>query len=69
MFLKHLLTYEYFNRLLSTALILEGREMTTLHTSSLSGLVTSASMEILECLIEKNTPSHNCASAEYVEVC
>lgn len=55
-------------RLLSTALILEGREKTTLHTSSLTGQVTSASMEILECLIEKNTPSQNYTNAEYVEL-
>ncbi|KAE8748880.1 hypothetical protein FOCC_FOCC004474 [Frankliniella occidentalis] len=54
-------------RLLSSAIILEGREKTTMHSSSLSGQVTSASMEILECLIEKNSPSQN-YTAEYVEL-
>lgn len=55
-------------RLLSTALILDGREKTTIHNSSFSGQITSASMEVLECLVEKNSPSQNCTTAEYVEL-
>ncbi|XP_066992632.2 autophagy-related protein 2 homolog A [Anabrus simplex] len=54
-------------RLLAAPVIIEGNERTTLQGSSLSGTVTAASLELLECLVDKKTPSQT-TSVEYVEL-
>ncbi|XP_069689778.1 autophagy-related protein 2 homolog B isoform X2 [Periplaneta americana] len=54
-------------RLLAAPVIMEGNEKKTSHASSVSGTMTSASLEVLECLVDKKTPSQT-ASVEYVEL-
>nr|QSV39518.1 autophagy associated protein [Locusta migratoria] len=54
-------------RLLAAPVIIEGNERTTTQASSVAGTLTAASLEILECLIDKKTPSQK-ANVEYVEL-
>ncbi|XP_049811820.1 autophagy-related protein 2 homolog A [Schistocerca nitens] len=54
-------------RLLAAPVIIEGNERTTTQASSVAGTLTTASLEVLECLIDKKTPSQR-ANVEYVEL-
>jgi hypothetical protein len=56
-----------YNRLLAAPVIVEGNEKKTSHANLMSGTVTAASIEVLECLVDKKTPSQK-ASVEYVDV-
>lgn len=56
-----------FRRLLAAPVIIEGNEKTTALVSSICGSVTAASLELLECLVDKNNSAQK-ASVEYVEV-
>lgn len=56
-----------FCRLLAAPVIVEGDEKTTNSSNLLSAVITAASVEILECLIE-NSPNSEESSIEYVEV-
>ncbi|KZC06215.1 Autophagy-related protein 2 like protein B [Dufourea novaeangliae] len=56
-------------RLLAAPLVMEGREKTTTLSSVISGTLTLASFEIVECLIDSNSSSGNgTPPAEYVEL-
>lgn len=55
-------------RFLAAPVIIEGNEISTAHSSVIKGNCTAASMEILECLIERETQTQK-GSVEYVEVC
>lgn len=56
-----------YNRLLSAPVIVEGNEKKTSHASLMTGTMTVASVEVLECLVDKKTPSQM-SSVEYVDV-
>lgn len=56
-----------YNRLLAATVIVEGDEKKTSHASLMTGTVTVASVEVLECLVDKKTPSQK-ANVEYVDV-
>jgi hypothetical protein len=45
----------------------EGNEKKTSHASLMTGTMTVASVEVLECLVDKKTPSQM-SSVEYVDV-
>ncbi|XP_076234909.1 autophagy-related 2 [Calliopsis andreniformis] len=56
-------------RLLAAPLVMEGREKTTSLSSVISGTLTLASLEIVECLIDSNSSGANGTSpTEYVEL-
>ncbi|XP_029036559.2 autophagy-related protein 2 homolog B [Osmia bicornis bicornis] len=56
-------------RLLAAPLVIEGREKTTTLLSSVSGTLTLASLEIVECLIDSNsTCTNGTPPTEYVEL-
>ncbi|GFG37838.1 hypothetical protein Cfor_03151 [Coptotermes formosanus] len=55
------------NRLLAAPVIVEGNENKKSRANIMSGTVTSASVEVLECLVDKKTPSQT-ASVEYVDL-
>ncbi|XP_076284575.1 autophagy-related 2 isoform X1 [Lasioglossum baleicum] len=56
-------------RLLAAPLVMEGREKTTTLSSTISGTLTLASLEIVECLIDSNSSSSTGTSpTEYVEL-
>ncbi|XP_012255190.2 autophagy-related protein 2 homolog A [Athalia rosae] len=56
-------------RLLAAPLVLEGNEKTTAQASTISGNLSLASLEILECLIDSNGPnSKKIQSVEYIEL-
>ncbi|XP_021929227.1 autophagy-related protein 2 homolog B-like isoform X2 [Zootermopsis nevadensis] len=54
-------------RLLAATVIVEGDEKKTSHASLMTGTVTVASVEVLECLVDKKTPSQK-ANVEYVDL-
>ena len=56
-----------FDRLLAAPVIVEGNENKKSRANIMSGTVTSASVEVLECLVDKKAPSQT-ASVEYVDV-
>ncbi|XP_076666317.1 autophagy-related 2 isoform X1 [Andrena cerasifolii] len=55
-------------RLLAAPLVMEGREKTTSLSSEISGTLTLASLEIVECLIDSNSSGANGAPTEHVEL-
>lgn len=55
------------NRLTAAPVIIEGSETSTTNTSVIKGKCTTSSMEVLECLLEKN-PNTDQKIVEYVEV-
>ncbi|XP_011706773.1 PREDICTED: autophagy-related protein 2 homolog B isoform X4 [Wasmannia auropunctata] len=56
-------------RLLAAPLVVEGSEKTTNQHSALSGSLTLASLEIVECLVDSNNPSsYRTPSMEFVEL-
>ncbi|XP_075223558.1 autophagy-related 2 [Lycorma delicatula] len=55
-------------RLLAAPVIIEGDEKTTSTTKLVSAVVTAASVEVLECLIEKSPNSDEESTVEYVEL-
>jgi hypothetical protein len=56
-----------YNRLLAAPVIVEGNEKKTSQANLMSASVAAASIEVLECLVDKKTPSQT-ASVEYVDV-
>lgn len=52
---------------MAAPVIIEGNEISSPHSSVIKGNCTAASMEILECLIEKETHSQK-GAVEHVEV-
>lgn len=48
--------------------MVEGSEKTTSQYSAISGSLTLASLEIVECLVDSNNPNSYRASTEFVEL-
>lgn len=56
-------------RLLAAPLVVEGSEKTTNQYSAISGSLTLASLEVVECLVDSNNPSsYKTPSMEFVEL-
>ncbi|XP_015584958.1 autophagy-related protein 2 homolog B [Cephus cinctus] len=56
-------------RLLAAPLVMEGSEKTTVQASAISGSLTLASVELVECLIDSNgTNANGSTSVEYIEL-
>lgn len=56
-------------RLLAAPLVVEGSEKTTSQYSTISGNLTLASLEIVECLVDANNAnSHGTPTTEFVEL-
>ncbi|XP_072742677.1 autophagy-related protein 2 homolog B [Anoplolepis gracilipes] len=56
-------------RLLAAPLVVEGSEKTTSQYSAISGSLTLASLEVVECLVDSNNPnSYRASTMEFVEL-
>ncbi|XP_031784416.1 autophagy-related protein 2 homolog A [Nasonia vitripennis] len=56
-------------RLLAAPLVVDGSEKTTVHNSSISGNLTLASLEVVECLIDNsNSNNQGTASTTFIEL-
>lgn len=48
--------------------MVEGSEKTTSQYSAISGSMTLASLEVVECLVDSNNPSYRASTIEFVEL-